>query len=180
MYLEWPNRFWSVSLDLTLFLIFFETFCKDASHHKLRMCTNFIIFGPMDQKLWVFEVFGQGLARAGMCWSQWGGVDTLKKMGQGSKKKEGQPNSSGGTHRVQQATARCILNSLRPVHLKNKIVLLFFLFFWALVCSKGLGFLGGVCIAPPFFEACPYTWKCKILQITWRLEISLFFKFYFF
>jgi hypothetical protein len=31
-----------------------------------------------------------------------------------------------------------------------------------------------------FFEAYPNTWKCKILQITWKLEISLFFKFYFF
>jgi hypothetical protein len=31
-----------------------------------------------------------------------------------------------------------------------------------------------------FFEAYPYTWKCKILQITWRSEILLFFKFYFF
>jgi hypothetical protein len=25
------------------------------------------------------------------------------------------------------------------------------------------------------FEACPYTWKCKILHFPWRLEISLFF-----
>jgi hypothetical protein len=30
-----------------------------------------------------------------------------------------------------------------------------------------------------FLKLAPYSWKCKILQITWRLEISLFFKFYF-
>jgi hypothetical protein len=43
------------------------------------MSTNFIIFGPKDQKLWVFEIFGQGLARAGMCWSQPTRVDFLHK-----------------------------------------------------------------------------------------------------
>jgi hypothetical protein len=33
--------------------------------------------------------------------------------------------------------------------------------FKALVCSKGLGFLGeGWVYSTPFFEACPYTWKC--------------------
>jgi hypothetical protein len=48
---------------------FFETFCKSASRHELRVSTNFIIFGHTDQKLWVFEVFGQGLAKVGMCWS---------------------------------------------------------------------------------------------------------------
>jgi hypothetical protein len=29
-----------------------------------------MILGAMVQKLWVIEVFGQGLARASMCWSQ--------------------------------------------------------------------------------------------------------------
>jgi hypothetical protein len=43
------------------------------------MSTNFIVFGPIDQKLWVFEVFGQGLARAGMCMSQPARVDHLHK-----------------------------------------------------------------------------------------------------
>jgi hypothetical protein len=28
------------------------------------------------------------------------------------------------------------------------------------------------------FEACPYTWKCKILHFPWRLEISLFSNFF--
>jgi hypothetical protein len=55
-----------VSLDPTLFLDFFETFCEDASWNKLRVSTNFMILGATDQKLWVFEVFGQGKARAGM------------------------------------------------------------------------------------------------------------------
>jgi hypothetical protein len=32
--------------------------------------SNFMILGATVQKLWVFEIFGQGLARAGMCWSQ--------------------------------------------------------------------------------------------------------------
>jgi hypothetical protein len=29
-----------------------------------------------------------------------------------------------------------------------------------------------------FFEACPDTWKCKILHFLWRLEISLFSNFF--
>jgi hypothetical protein len=36
---------------------FFETFCEDAPHNKLRGSINFEFFGPTDQKLWVFEVF---------------------------------------------------------------------------------------------------------------------------
>jgi hypothetical protein len=36
------NRFWSVSLELTLFLDFFETFCEDASHGKLCGSTKII------------------------------------------------------------------------------------------------------------------------------------------
>jgi hypothetical protein len=57
---------------------------------KLRVSTNFIIFGPTDQKLWVFEVIGQGLVKAGMCWSQLARVDHLwrawKKSGGHGKK----------------------------------------------------------------------------------------------
>jgi hypothetical protein len=41
--------------------------------------TNFIFFGPTDQKLWVFEVFKRSLGRAGMCWSQPARVDHMCK-----------------------------------------------------------------------------------------------------
>jgi hypothetical protein len=36
---------------------FFETFCEDAPRNKLRGSIKFVFFGPMNQKLWVFEVF---------------------------------------------------------------------------------------------------------------------------
>jgi hypothetical protein len=49
-----------------------------------------------------------------------------------------------------------------------------FLFLFLEVWGMGQGFWKNGCTAPPFFEACPYTWKCKILQITWKLEISPF------
>jgi hypothetical protein len=69
MYVWQTNRFWSVSLDLTLFLDFWELFVK------MRLAVTFagkknIFFGPTDQKLWVFEVFRRSMGRAGMCWSQ--------------------------------------------------------------------------------------------------------------
>jgi hypothetical protein len=51
----WTNRFWAASLDLNLFLGFFETFCKYVPRNKLCGSTNFIIFGHTDKKLWVFE-----------------------------------------------------------------------------------------------------------------------------
>jgi hypothetical protein len=69
------------------------------------MNTKCIIFGPMDQKLWVFEVLGQGLAMAGMCWSQQELTTCSKSGGQEGKKipkKWGQPNMSW--HRPAAAT----------------------------------------------------------------------------
>jgi hypothetical protein len=52
-----------VSLDLILF----SDFLKDASHHKLRVSINFIIFGLIVQKLWVFEILGE-------VWAGWASV----------------------------------------------------------------------------------------------------------
>jgi hypothetical protein len=49
------------------------------SCNKLCGSTNFIIFGPTDQKLWMFEVFRRSLGRAGMCWSQPARVHHMRK-----------------------------------------------------------------------------------------------------
>jgi hypothetical protein len=40
-----------------IFLDFLNLFCEDAPRNKLRGSIKFVFFGPMDQKLWVFEVF---------------------------------------------------------------------------------------------------------------------------
>jgi hypothetical protein len=47
-----------------------------------------MILGAMDQKLWVFEVFGQDLAKAGMCNQQ--ELTTCAKSGGQKKKKKKQ------------------------------------------------------------------------------------------
>jgi hypothetical protein len=39
-------------------------------YNKLCLSINFIIFGPTNQQLWVFEAFRRSLGRAGMDWSQ--------------------------------------------------------------------------------------------------------------
>jgi hypothetical protein len=70
------NRFWSVSLKLTLFLDFLNFFVK------MRLVVSFVekkivFFGPMDQKLWTFEVLRRSMGRAGMCWSQPARVDYI-------------------------------------------------------------------------------------------------------
>jgi hypothetical protein len=64
---------------VTAIFRFFETFCEDASRRKLRVSANFMILGATVQKLWVFEVFGHGLAMVGMCCSQLTRVDHLHK-----------------------------------------------------------------------------------------------------
>jgi hypothetical protein len=77
MYLEWPNRIWATSLDLKKKLRFFETFCEYAPCNNLCGSTNVIIFGHMDQKLWVFENFRRSLGKASMCYSQPARVDYI-------------------------------------------------------------------------------------------------------
>jgi hypothetical protein len=70
MSVQRTNRFWSVSLELTLFLDFLKLFvkmCLAASFAEKKIC---IFLGPMDQMLWVFEVFRRSLGGAGMCWRQ--------------------------------------------------------------------------------------------------------------
>jgi hypothetical protein len=58
-----------MSLELTLFLEILKLFVE------IHLASSFagkkiVFFGPMDQKLWVFEVLRRSLGRAGMCWSQ--------------------------------------------------------------------------------------------------------------
>jgi hypothetical protein len=70
------NRFWSVSLELTLFLEFLKLFVK------MRLTVSFagkkiVFFGSTDQKLWMFEVLRRSMGRAGMCWSQPARVDNI-------------------------------------------------------------------------------------------------------
>jgi hypothetical protein len=60
-----------------VFSRFFETFCERAPLNKLHWSTNFIIFGPTDQKLWMFENFRRNLDKASMCWSQLARVDYI-------------------------------------------------------------------------------------------------------
>jgi hypothetical protein len=63
------------------------------SHCKLHVSTNFIIFGPTDQKLWMFEVFRRSMGRAGMCCSQLARVDYIspKRWAAGIKNLEKSP-----------------------------------------------------------------------------------------
>jgi hypothetical protein len=63
------NRFWSVSLEHTLFLDFLKLLVN------MRLAASFAgkkitFFGPTNQKLWMFEVSRRSLGRAGMCCSQ--------------------------------------------------------------------------------------------------------------
>jgi hypothetical protein len=43
---------------------------RGVTRHKLCVSTNFIIFGPTNQKLWMFEVFRRSMGMASMCCSQ--------------------------------------------------------------------------------------------------------------
>jgi hypothetical protein len=80
------NRFWSLSIELTLFLDFLKLFVK--MHLAISFVGKKIVFfGPTDQKLSVFEVSRRSLGRAGMCWSQPARVDHLCKKWRARRKK---------------------------------------------------------------------------------------------
>jgi hypothetical protein len=65
-----------VSLELILFLDFLNIFLK--MHLTVSFVGKKIVFfGPMDQKLWTFEVLRRSMGRAGMCWSQPARVDYI-------------------------------------------------------------------------------------------------------
>jgi hypothetical protein len=156
---------------------FFETFCEDASQNKLRVSANFMILGAMVQTLWVFEVFGQALAKAGMCWSQPARVDHFYKKWRAREKKNSKKNGQYNTvhvstrgrwatrgspvtsgRRLQVVGQRLADDQLLPVGCgstpRQCYTVEIFLFFETL------------------FEACPYTWKCKILHFhgDWRFH----------
>jgi hypothetical protein len=61
------NRFWSVSLELTLFLDFLKLLVEMHFAASFAGEKKIVLFGPMDQKLWVFEVLRRSLGRVGMC-----------------------------------------------------------------------------------------------------------------
>jgi hypothetical protein len=63
------KRFWSMSLEHTLFLDFLKL-CVN-----MRLAVSFAgkknaYFGPTDQKLWMFEVSRRSLDKVGMCCNQ--------------------------------------------------------------------------------------------------------------
>jgi hypothetical protein len=64
MSVQQTNRFWSVSLELTLFLEFLKLFvkmCLTVSFAGKKI----VFFGSTDQKLWMFEVLRRSMGRAG-------------------------------------------------------------------------------------------------------------------
>jgi hypothetical protein len=90
------NRFWSVSLEHILFLDFLKLFVN------IRLVVSFAgknkcIFGPTDQKLWMFEVSRRNLDRGGMCWSQLARVDHLYKKWRATRKKKFKKNGNSLT-----------------------------------------------------------------------------------
>jgi hypothetical protein len=117
-----------------------------------------MILGATVQKLWVFEVFGQGLAMVGMYWSQPTRVDHLHKKWRAREKKIQKKMDRLALSRCQPAAGRQPAVARRP-RVDTWI---------GPVCSNFLFF-------KTFFEACP----CKILHFPWRLEISPFLKCFF-
>jgi hypothetical protein len=56
-----------VSLELTLFLDFLKLLVEMHFAASFAGEKKIVLFGPMDQKLWVFEVLRRSLGRVGMC-----------------------------------------------------------------------------------------------------------------
>jgi hypothetical protein len=187
MSIWWTNRFWSVSLEHTLFLDFLKLFVN------MRLVVSFAgknknaFFGPTDQKLWMFEVSRRSLGRVGMCCSQWERVDHTPRIlgarrlggGAGGHIIEGPVQGQSPTRRPMVAgiataahSGRRLANARRlrdaacttgcGVFFKVFLYSFFYSFLrpfhvaWAWASWGG----GGWVYSSPFFEACPYTWKC--------------------
>jgi hypothetical protein len=165
----------SVTWSQIIFRLF-ETFFEHASCNTLRVSTNFIIFGPTDQKLWVFEVFRRSLGRAGMCCNQWSGVDqSAQKWGRRRKKggrqqgKKEDPRAAGGWPLVagrSQPTV-CQIAGWPPFsHFFD-----FFLIFFFLVVWRWASHFGRMGVQHPHFLKFAYTWEGEIFHSSWSLEI---------
>jgi hypothetical protein len=145
---------------------FLKTFYECASRNKIRVSTNFVIFGPTDQKLWVFEVFRRSLGRAGMCCSQWGRVDHMCKKG-------GQEEefffAQGGVRAPGHS---------RPQSPIFWIFWIFEIFFGGL--ENGLGLLEEWMYNTPIFWSLPL--YLEVLNLPFLMELGdfIFLKFYFF
>jgi hypothetical protein len=133
--------------------IFFETFCEHAPQNKLDRSTNFITFGPTDQKLLRNENFGKSLGRVGKCWRQPTRLDHMcSKMWVGRRRGNLQGGSYGHLHKG--GGRPMVTHWLQFFHLKFIIVLVF-----RGSLGMGLAFWEDGCTVLPFFEPCPYTWK---------------------
>jgi hypothetical protein len=75
-----------VSLECSLFLDFLKLFVNMRLIVSLAGKKN-AFFGPMDQKLWMFEVSRRSLGKAGKYWSQPARIDHLRKKWRAGRKK---------------------------------------------------------------------------------------------
>jgi hypothetical protein len=146
---------------------FFETFCEDASHPKLCVSINFIIFGPTDQKLMVFEVFWKGLARAGMCWSQSTRVDYLHEKWRAWEKKIQKKGQSTPVRVHVPAAGRRLLVAGRgstPGQVQTVLFFLNLFYFFEFIYwkfgewARAFGRMDVQHLH--FLKLAPYTWKC--------------------
>jgi hypothetical protein len=106
-----------------------------------------------------------------MCWSQPAGFYHMRKKKRAVEIKNilykvrlGNPAAASKQPRVTSRPWPCL------DFLLFKKNLIFFLEVWRM----GHGFWENGCTTPPFFEACPYTWKCYNFHSSWKLEISIF------
>jgi hypothetical protein len=79
MFVWWTNQFWAMSLDLILIFDFLKLFVNMRLRISFAKVQIFINFGPIDQKLWRFEIFWRSLGKVGMCWSQPPRIDHMCK-----------------------------------------------------------------------------------------------------
>jgi hypothetical protein len=127
-----------------------------------------MILGATDQKLWMFEVFRRSLGRVGMCWSQWGEVNHMrKKWGkEGGKGGGGQLDNKRGPHSDWWAPYVVMTSN-------------FYKFFFGTFVEL-LGILGEWMYSTPIFWSLPL--HLEVLNLPFLMEIEGFniFKILFF
>jgi hypothetical protein len=181
----WTNRFWSMSLEHIVFLDFLKLFvnmCLAISFagkkktHFLDLWIKSYACLKFQGEVWAGRACAganeEDLTTLRKFWEQggWAGGQGVTILGT----RAGTVAYCAPTSGRLAGDLATMARSGRPLaagrRLHRQVWRFFFFFFYSfkfyffkgLACNKGLGFLGGggLVYNTPFFEECPYTWKC--------------------
>jgi hypothetical protein len=159
---------------------FFASFCEHTSWNKLCKSTNFIIFGPTDQKLWKTKNLGEVWSRANhqeltTCAKKCGQEEEREFCkGGGGVRTSTQERRAIIGHWLQLAIWQTIGYSCAASPFSNYFILNYYFWYYEEFWGWAWHF-GRTGVQRSHFLK---SWEGEIFHSSWSLEISFFFKFY--